>query len=75
MARSFENLVALANYHEPLREARRMVWRDKGEPVSELNDLWECVEHAAKGGMSTSPPRRDCPLCAGDHVHAKAATA
>jgi hypothetical protein len=52
MARSFDNLVALANHQERLREARRMVWRDKGEPVADLNDLWECAQHAAKGGMS-----------------------
>lgn len=52
MARSFENLVALANHQERLREARKMMWRDKGEPVTELSDLWECAEHAARGGMS-----------------------
>jgi hypothetical protein len=28
-----------------------MVWRERGEPVTELNDLWECVEHAARGGL------------------------
>ncbi|KAF7791769.1 hypothetical protein EIP86_002793 [Pleurotus ostreatoroseus] len=46
---SFENLVALANYEERLKEARRIVWRDKGETPVELESLWGCVEHAGKG--------------------------
>jgi len=50
---SFENLVALANYQERLKEAKRMVWRDKGQPVVELQDLWKCLEHAGRGGLST----------------------
>jgi hypothetical protein len=29
-----------------------MVWRDKGQQVVELGDLWQCLEHAAKGGLS-----------------------
>jgi hypothetical protein len=48
---SFENLVALANYQERLKEARKMVWRDKGQPIVELQDLWECLEHAGQGGL------------------------
>ncbi|KAK7445079.1 hypothetical protein VKT23_014941 [Stygiomarasmius scandens] len=59
---SFENLVALANSQERLRyvlanrretlkEARKMVWRDRGEPVVELEDLEECVRWAIKGGF------------------------
>ncbi|KAJ3523732.1 hypothetical protein NM688_g8677 [Phlebia brevispora] len=48
---SFENLVALANYEERLREARRIVWRDRGEKPVELDNLWECVEHAGRGAM------------------------
>ncbi|EKM60112.1 uncharacterized protein PHACADRAFT_251003 [Phanerochaete carnosa HHB-10118-sp] len=48
---SFENLVALANYEERLREARKIVWRDKGEKPVELADLWECLEHAGRGGI------------------------
>ncbi|THU94885.1 hypothetical protein K435DRAFT_798523 [Dendrothele bispora CBS 962.96] len=59
---SFENLVALANSQESLRyvlanrremlkEARKMVWRDRGEPVVELEDLDECVRWALKGGF------------------------
>ena len=48
---SFENLVALANYQERLKEARKMVWRDKGQPIVELQDLWECLEHAGRGGL------------------------
>lgn len=48
---SFENLVALANHQERLRDARKIIWRDRGEPVVELEDLWECLEHAGRGGM------------------------
>ncbi|GLB34301.1 putative peroxisome organization [Lyophyllum shimeji] len=48
---SFDNLVALANHQERLREARKMVWRDRGEPVFELTTLRECLEHAAAGGF------------------------
>ncbi|KAF5363336.1 hypothetical protein D9756_000078 [Leucocoprinus leucothites] len=47
---SFDNLVALANYQERLKDARRVVWRDRGEPVMELETLRECFEHAARGG-------------------------
>ena len=50
---SFENLVALANYEERLKEARRIVWRDRGEKPVELESLWQCVEHASKGAAST----------------------
>ena len=49
---SFENLVALANYQETLRDARKMVWRDRGEPAAELHTLMECLEHAVHGGIS-----------------------
>jgi hypothetical protein len=49
---SFENLVALANHQERLREARKIVWRERGEPAVELKDLWECMEHAGRGGLS-----------------------
>ena len=52
--RSFENLVALANYEERLREARKVVWRDRGERPAELTDIWECLEHAGRGGLRTS---------------------
>ncbi|TRM67404.1 hypothetical protein BD626DRAFT_395126 [Schizophyllum amplum] len=48
---SFDNLVALANYQERLREARKMVWRDRGEPVVELYTLQDCIKHAAAGGF------------------------
>ena len=51
---SFENLVALANYEERLKGAKKIVWRDKGEKPVELADLWECIEHAGLGGMSAS---------------------
>ncbi|KAL4081300.1 hypothetical protein V8B97DRAFT_1921726 [Scleroderma yunnanense] len=48
---SFENLVALANHQERLKEARKIIWRDRGEPVAEVEDIWECIEHAGRGGM------------------------
>ena len=50
---SFENLVVLANYEEHLREARKVVWRDRGEKPVEVQDLGECVEHACRGGLRT----------------------
>lgn len=53
---SFDNLVVLANYEEHLREARRMVWRDRGEPAVEIHDLWECLEHGVRGGLRTFQP-------------------
>jgi hypothetical protein len=53
---SFDNLVVLANYEEHLREARKMVWRDRGEPAVEVHDLWECFEHGFRGGLRTSQP-------------------
>lgn len=52
--RSFENLVALANYQEALRDARKMVWRDRGEPAADIDSLMECVMHAGKGGLRES---------------------
>ncbi|KAJ8095984.1 hypothetical protein PM082_015205 [Marasmius tenuissimus] len=59
---SFENLVALANSQETLRYvlanrketwkgAKKMVWRDRGEPVVELADGGECLRWAVKGGV------------------------
>jgi len=48
---SFDNLVALANYQERLKDARKVIWRDRGESVQELTSLKECFEHAAKGGL------------------------
>ncbi|KAG6917567.1 hypothetical protein DXG01_002036 [Tephrocybe rancida] len=48
---SFDNLVALANHQERLRGARKIVWRDKGEPVVDLPTLRACLEHAAAGGL------------------------
>lgn len=48
---SFDNLVALANHQERLREARKMVWRDRGEPVIELKDIKAVLLHAGKGGF------------------------
>ncbi|KAH9947201.1 hypothetical protein B0H21DRAFT_822120 [Amylocystis lapponica] len=48
---SFENLVALANYEERLLEARKIVWRDRGERPIEIQDIWECFEHAGRGGL------------------------
>jgi hypothetical protein len=49
---SFENLVALANYEERLKDARKIVWRDRGELPVEIHDLWECLKHATRGGLS-----------------------
>ncbi|KAI0940322.1 hypothetical protein AcV5_010428 [Taiwanofungus camphoratus] len=52
---SFDNPVALANYGERLHEARKIVWRGRGERPVELQDLWECLEHGSRGGLDTSP--------------------
>jgi len=51
---SFDNLIVLANYEEHLRDARKMVWRDRGEPAVEVHDLWECLEHGLRGGLRAS---------------------
>ena len=51
---SFDNLIVLANHEERLREARKMVWRDRGEPAVEVHDLWECLEHGLRGGLRAS---------------------
>ena len=51
---SFDNLIVLANYEERLREARKMVWRNRGEPAVEVHDLWECLEHGLRGGLRAS---------------------
>ena len=48
--RSFENLVALANDQERLKDARKIVWRDRGEPAVELSTIRQCLEHALRGG-------------------------
>jgi hypothetical protein len=61
---SFENLVALANYEEHLRDARKMVWRDRGEPAVELYDLAECADHGVRGGLRASPASRVVSRCA-----------
>ena len=53
---SFDNLIVLANHEERLREARKMVWRDRGEPAVEVHDLWECLEHGIRGGLRASWP-------------------
>jgi hypothetical protein len=51
---SFENLVAMANHQERLKEARKMVWRDRGQPVVQIDTLEECLRHAIAGGFSES---------------------
>ncbi|PPR04651.1 hypothetical protein CVT24_011869 [Panaeolus cyanescens] len=51
---SFENLVVLANHQERLKEARKMVWRDKGQPVVEMDTLEECLKHALSGGLRSA---------------------
>jgi hypothetical protein len=48
--RSFENLVALARDQEFRREARKLVWRDRGEHPAELTTFDECFNHAWQGG-------------------------
>ncbi|KAH9985217.1 hypothetical protein BJV74DRAFT_886347 [Russula compacta] len=48
---SFDNLVVLANYEEHLREARKIVWRDRGEPAVDILDIRECLVHGARGGL------------------------
>ncbi|KAJ7600748.1 hypothetical protein C8J56DRAFT_911179 [Mycena floridula] len=48
---SFDNLVSLANYQERLKDARKTIWRDRGEPVAELYDIDQCLNHAARGGL------------------------
>lgn len=51
---SYENLVALANAQEALKQTRRAVWRDRGEPPVELTSVEECFEHAMRGGARMS---------------------
>ncbi|KAJ7211172.1 hypothetical protein GGX14DRAFT_623662 [Mycena pura] len=51
---SFENLVALANYQERLKEARKIVWRDRGQPPVDLLTLKDCLEHAGAGGLRSA---------------------
>jgi hypothetical protein len=51
---SFENLVAMANHQERLKEARKMVWRDRGQPVVQVDTLEQCLRHAMAGGFSQS---------------------
>ncbi|KAJ7168305.1 hypothetical protein C8R43DRAFT_1158470 [Mycena crocata] len=51
---SFENLVALANYQERLKGARKIVWRDRGQPVVELPTLKDCLEHAGTGALRSA---------------------
>ncbi|KAJ1309232.1 hypothetical protein OPQ81_004899 [Rhizoctonia solani] len=48
--RSFENLVALARDQELRREAKKLVWRDRGEHPAELTTVEDCFKHAWKGG-------------------------
>ncbi|KAJ7243947.1 hypothetical protein C8J57DRAFT_57448 [Mycena rebaudengoi] len=51
---SFENLVALANYQERLKGARKIVWRDRGQPVVNLMTLKDCLVHAGMGGLRSA---------------------
>ncbi|KAH9998269.1 hypothetical protein BJV77DRAFT_940610 [Russula vinacea] len=48
---SFDNLVVLANYEEHLREARKIIWRDRGEPAVDIHDIYECLVHGARGAL------------------------
>ncbi len=58
---SFDNLVVLANYEEHLRGARKMIWRDRGEPAVDAHDINECVVHGARGALRTFSFRRPLP--------------
>jgi len=58
---SFDNLVVLANYEEHLREARKMVWRDRGEPAVDIHDIHKCLVHAARGALRAFSFRRPLP--------------
>ncbi|KAJ7126249.1 hypothetical protein C8R44DRAFT_122869 [Mycena epipterygia] len=51
---SFENLVTLANYQERIKGARKILWRDKGQPVVDLPTLRDCLEHAGTGGFRSA---------------------
>ena len=66
LKQSYENLVALANAREALRQTRReaikhgkqvrkMVWRNRGEPPVELRSFEDCIEHAVRGGSRKYP--------------------
>jgi len=55
---SFDNLVVLANYEEHLREARKMVWRNRGEPAIDIHDIHECLVHGARGALRAFSFRR-----------------
>ena len=58
---SFDNLVVLANYEEHLREARKMVWRDRGEPAVDIHDIHGCLVHGAQGALRAFSFRRPLP--------------
>lgn len=55
---SFDNLVALANHQERLKtasqNAKKLVWRERGEPIVELESLSACLQHATAGFASQS---------------------
>ena len=46
-----ENLVALANHRERLKETRKIIRRDTDPPVVERADFWERTEHVGRGGL------------------------
>ena len=52
---SFDNLIVLANYEERLKVARKIVWRDRGEPAIDIHNLRQCLLHGARGGLRMSP--------------------
>ncbi|KAJ7050884.1 hypothetical protein C8F01DRAFT_674657 [Mycena amicta] len=51
---SFENLVSLAIYQERLKNAHKVLWRDKGEPLVHLSTLRDCLDHALAGGARSA---------------------
>lgn len=46
-----ENIVLNPIGFPALKEARKIIWRDKGQPVIELDTLKQCSEHALRGAM------------------------
>jgi len=58
--KSFENLVALANAQERwnLRDTRKLVWRDTGDPPVLLETLSECIKHGTQGGLREHHPAK-----------------
>ncbi|KAF8324556.1 uncharacterized protein EI90DRAFT_2976948 [Cantharellus anzutake] len=54
-SKSFDNLIALANDRERWDNmkagAKKVMWRDVGEPPIPIDNFQECLEHALRGGI------------------------